>query len=98
MLNKTSLLRVHALTAAMRGLSQLAAQQGPASLGPLEQSLAVSADDRLRRLALTSLVAATERNQAWSDDQLVRLMNYRQDTSPLVAGAAQFTFPVRVDK
>jgi len=91
-------LHADALTAGMGGLSQLAAQQGPASMEPIEQSLAGSADDRLRRLALASLVAATERNQAWSEDQLVRLMNYRQDASPLVAGAAQFTFPVGADK
>lgn len=87
-------LHADAMMAAIRAMSQIVALRGPASMELIEQSLAGHSDERLRRLALASLMVATERNQAWSADQLDRLMKYRRDSSLLVAGAALFTFPV----
>lgn len=87
-------LHADAMTAAIRAMSQIVALRGPASMELIEQSLTGHSDERLRRLALAALMVATERNQAWSADQLDRLMKYRRDPSLLVAGAALFTFPV----
>jgi hypothetical protein len=58
----------------------------------LETTLAASADERLRRLALAALIAQSQQASGWSDEACVRLESYRSDPSPLVAEAAQFTF------
>jgi hypothetical protein len=58
-----------------------------------EMALATSKDERLRRLALSALVAQAAQADGWTDERIVRLEAYRQDPSVLVAEAAQFTFP-----
>lgn len=63
-----------------------------ADLLELETTLAQSDDERLRRLALAALVAQGQAS-GWSDERIARLHVYQQDTSALVAEAAQFTFP-----
>lgn len=60
----------------------------------LELKLAASADEDLRRLALAALIAQSKQAQGWSDKAIARLQKYREDPSPMVAEAAQFTFPV----
>ena len=61
----------------------------------VETLLAPSPDDRLRRLAVTALTAAAATGAAggWTKPRLARLQTYAADPSPLVAAAAQFTFP-----
>jgi len=63
-----------------------------ADLSKLEMTLAQSNDERLRRLALSALLAQSSQINGWSDALVARLHAYRQDSSPLVAEAAQFTF------
>jgi len=65
---------------------------GPGFRSELESALAVDPDERLRRIALAALVADAERS-GWDSGRRERLDAYRADPSPLVAGAAQFTFP-----
>jgi hypothetical protein len=57
----------------------------------LEEKLAASHDERLRRIALAALVAQAEESNGWNEEQRARLENYRADSSVLVAAAAQFT-------
>jgi hypothetical protein len=59
----------------------------------LERLLAEDPDERLRRIALAALVADAIGRTGWDDEHRGRLATYRRDPSPLVAGAAQFTFP-----
>jgi hypothetical protein len=67
---------------------------GDADFAPaLERLLADDADERLRRIALAALVADATGRTGWDDEHRRRLAAYRGDPSPLVAGAAQFTFP-----
>jgi len=65
----------------------------PAELLAFETSLAGDSDERLRRLALAALVAQGNGPLGWAPELIARLENYRRDESPLVAAAAQFTFP-----
>ncbi len=62
-------------------------------IATLETSLSQQADERLRRLGLAALVALANPARGWDDALLARLHQYRDDPSPLVASAAQFTFP-----
>ncbi len=62
-------------------------------LAQLELALASHPEEGLRRLALAALVVRASLPQGWNEDCLRRLRAYRQDRSPLVAAAAQFTFP-----
>ena len=57
----------------------------------LEEKLAASRDERLRRIALAILISQAGANRSWSTEQRARLEIYRADTSTLVAAAAQFT-------
>lgn len=59
-------------------------------LARLESLLRSHADPLVRRLALGLLLAAT---QDWNDAARMVLEQYRADASPLVASAAQFSFP-----
>jgi hypothetical protein len=67
--------------------------EGGDSLETLEAAFAASGDDRLRRLALASLLAQTTTTNGWTKERRRRLEAYRRDASPLVAEAAQFTLP-----
>ena len=59
----------------------------------VEAAFASRADDRLRRIALATLIAQSNQATGWTDDLRARLDHYRRDPSPLVAAAAAFTFP-----
>ncbi len=71
---------------------QQATRRPEADLLSLEMTLAASDDERLRRLALSALLAQSRQARGWSDALIERLSLYRSDPSPLVAEAAQFTF------
>ena len=78
------------------GRAQDAIQQAhtrpDAQLFDLEMALANSEDEGLRRLALAALIAQAKQGRGWSDACIARLQTYREDPSPMVAEAAQFTF------
>lgn len=69
-----------------------AATRPDAQMLRLELELAASTDEGLRRLALVALTAQSKQAQGWSDEAIARLQKYREDPSPMVAEAAQFTF------
>ena len=50
-------------------------------------------DEKLRRLALSPLIAQTKSKLGWNQARLNRLHTYSQNSSILVAAAAQFVFP-----
>jgi len=86
-------LHADTLSAAITALPGAAADRPDAEgLESLERVLAASEEDRLRRLALAALVARAQ-SGGWTPERRERLEVYRSDPSPLVAGAAQFTFP-----
>jgi cellulose synthase operon protein C len=57
----------------------------------LELALTADEDPLLRRLALAALVQSA--SSGWTKSRIRRLVAFRQDLSPLVAGTAQFIFP-----
>jgi len=64
----------------------------------LEEELATSHDERLRRIALAALITQAEIPPGWTSERRMRLQTYRQDSSVLVAAAAQFTLlPLQED-
>jgi hypothetical protein len=84
-------MHTEALMTAVGAMASAASRPDARDLVDLEAALATSSDQRLRRLALAVLVAQFQRG--WDDERLARLNSYRSDSSPLVAAAAQFTFP-----
>ena len=80
--------------AVQRGIEGLGASRAmPAELESFETELAGAGDPRLRRLALAALVAQCGTGRGWSEERLARITRFRADPAPLVAEAAQFTFP-----
>ncbi|WP_338257642.1 hypothetical protein [Dictyobacter halimunensis] len=86
-------LHADALTSA-EGLIDQLSRRPDANLLQLEMALANQPDERLRRLALTTLLAQTRQARGWSEAHIQRLRTYQRDSSPLIAATAQFTFPV----
>lgn len=79
-----------------RAVASLEAPRGlrPEEVEAVEAALAPAGDERLRRLALAALRAqAGSLRLGWTTERLARLEAFRADPSPLVAEAAQFTFP-----
>ena len=68
------------------------------SLPAFEAALAASPDARLRRLGLAAAVAQATQPAGWTAALRARLDQYRADPTPLVAAAAQFTFPPQVSE
>ena len=58
----------------------------------LETILKGNQDERLRRVALSCLVAAARDKRGWTAERCERLAQFQNDAAPLVSGAAQFTF------
>jgi hypothetical protein len=86
-------LHAEALMSGVSSLEQLASFRTDASeLLVLETSLANQPDARLRRLALAALVAQAKTPSGWDEARRDRLRSYRQDSTVLVAAAAQFIF------
>lgn len=86
-------LHADAVTAAVLAFDSAAGRPDAGGLDAVEDALARHPDDRLRRLAVAALVARAGHGPGWDADRLARLHAYRDDPSPLVAAAAQFTFP-----
>ncbi len=88
-------LHADSLYAGMEALSNPSHVQysTPVGLDTLEGELNSSENEQIRRLALAALQQAAEHG-GWTSERLARLNAYRTDGSPLVAAAAQFTFPV----
>jgi len=86
-------LHSEALMIAVQALQHAASRPDAAGLSSLETALGGDTDERLRRLALASLVALAQPPRGWNDERQARLRAYCADQSALVAGAAQFTFP-----
>lgn len=61
----------------------------------MEEALRVHPDPMLRRIGVAVLKDLVTAPRGWTDRDLEVLNVYRNDPSPLVAEAAQFTFPVR---
>jgi hypothetical protein len=94
---ETNDLHAEALTAAVHVLENSgdrdSVSEGDGNLETLESIFAASPDERLRRLALAALLAQSTRTSGWTRPLRNRLRLYQNDPSPLVAEAAQFTFP-----
>lgn len=81
-----------AVVAAVEKLQDTWSRPDFGNLFQLEQRLTGSQDERLRRIGLGALVASAEYS-GWTEAHRERLEVFGRDASPLVAGAAQFTFP-----
>ena len=82
-----------AVSTAINGIESIHRRNNIAEIIDLETTLATSEDEKLRRIALAALIAQTNSRLGWNQERVNRLLKYRQDTSALVASAAQFTFP-----
>jgi hypothetical protein len=91
-------LHADSLASVMTRLGNWVSRTDNADLAHLEAELASKSDERLRRLALAALVVQASLAGGWSESRLDRLRRYREDTSPLVAAAAQFTLPAEEEK
>jgi hypothetical protein len=89
----TRALHADALAAAIAELNSKKGDRGEAVwLEEFERALMRSDDRYVRRLALAALVTAVEQD-GWTADRLSRLTGFRNDSSALVAEAAQFILP-----
>jgi hypothetical protein len=86
-------LHADALAASALLLGRAVSRPDIGSMHDLEAVLGASDDERLRRLALAALLAQAAAPRGWNPDRRERLEQYRADPAPLVAAAAQFTFP-----
>ncbi len=85
-------LHADALEAAAQAVGSLRSRAA-AEWDTLEAALAASPDPGLRRLAVAALTAGAATSDGWTAARRRRLAAYGQDRAPLVAAAAQFTFP-----
>ena len=92
-LNNKGQLHADALAVAENAILHIYHRSDIDRLHHLETTLAASEDEKLRRLALSALIAQTNSRLGWNQDRVNRLLAYRQDSSILVAAAAQFIFP-----
>ena len=92
-LSNSNVLHSDALAAAIKTIESISQRNDIANIMVLESTLARSKDEKLRRLAVAALIAQTNSRLGWDREKVDRLLAYRQDTSPLVAAAAQFIFP-----
>lgn len=78
------------LFTAIQGLEQIITRNDINEIIHLEELLAPSDDEKLRRIALAALI--TQSNvQGWNDELKLLLYAFRNDPSPMVAEKAQFT-------
>ncbi len=86
-------LHADALAAVVRAVDGTGMFARTSGMQGLEGALATHADERLRRIGLAALVSLSRMPAGWTEEHLQKLRRYREDPSPLVAAAAQFTFP-----
>ncbi len=72
-------------------MTQATERRDVEEVAALEAALTADPDERLRRLALAALIAQAAPPRGWDEARRERLETFRQDPSPLVAAAAQFT-------
>jgi hypothetical protein len=75
---------------AIQGLEKTTTRSDINELRRLEEILAPSDDEKLRRISLAALIAQSN-VQGWNDELKQRLYAFRNDPSPMVAEKAQFT-------
>jgi hypothetical protein len=94
LLSLCSVTQLHpdALVAAERLIQEMH-WRADARLAELELAMAKSSNETTRRLALSALVAQSQQVGGWTGELRARLKVFQQDTSALVAEAAQFIFP-----
>jgi hypothetical protein len=85
------MLHAKALGTAQNAIQQ-AHRRPEARLLDLEMALKDSPDEGLRLLAFAALIAQSKQASGWTDACIARLQTYREDRSPMIAEAAQFTF------
>jgi len=90
---ETGELHADVLVAARSALQRAGRRSDAEELDAVEASFSASPDERLRRLALAALVTRARGAEGWTEERLARLQAFQEDPSPLVAAAAQFTFP-----
>ncbi|VEP18984.1 conserved hypothetical protein [Hyella patelloides LEGE 07179] len=86
-------LHADALTTAINAIATVNRRGDLVNIDELETILNNSEDEKLRRIALSALIAQANTILGWNQARIDRLLSYRQDNSILVAAAAQFTFP-----
>ncbi|RUT04400.1 hypothetical protein DSM106972_046280 [Dulcicalothrix desertica PCC 7102] len=74
---------------AVQGLEQIIIRNDTSELIRLEEILAPSDDEKLRRIALAALIAQSQ-VRGWNNVLKQRLYAFRNDPSPMVAEKAQF--------
>ena len=92
-LNNRGELHADALAVAESAILRTYSRPNINLLSHLEIIFAADKDEKLRRLALAALIAQTNSRMGWNQSRVNRLLAYRQDSSTLVAAAAQFIFP-----
>jgi hypothetical protein len=85
-------LHAEALASAVASVRGQSGTPPPRHWEDLEAALASDPDERLRRVAFAALTSAARAAGGWTEAREDRLRAFRQDPSPLVASAAQFTF------
>jgi hypothetical protein len=75
---------------AVQGIEKITSRNDIHELVHLEELLAPSDDEKLRRIALAALINQSKA-QGWNDELKQRLYAFRNDPSPMVAEKAQFT-------
>ena len=82
---------------ALSSLSEPALTRTPEALEALLERFTADDDERLRRIALGTLVQTARDRQGWTEERRALLERFRTDAAPWVAEAAVFTFPPDVD-
>jgi hypothetical protein len=75
------------------GICRLEEQPHQPGRAELRALLSVHPHPTLRRLGLAALIGETRGSAGWTDEARAALARFCQDEHPLVAAAAQFTFP-----
>lgn len=84
-------MHAEAVLIAIHGIKSATYRNDANELVQLEQLLAPSEDENLRCIALTALITQSQ-VLGWNSERISRLYAFRNDTSPMVAEKAQFTF------
>ncbi|MEM8779447.1 MAG: hypothetical protein AAGF26_11370, partial [Cyanobacteria bacterium P01_G01_bin.49] len=95
-LNNRQALHSDALSITINTIESVNQRNDIADIIKFETTLAAREDEKLRRLALAALITQTNSRLGWNQERVNRLSVYQQDTSALVAAAAQFIFPPEI--
>jgi hypothetical protein len=90
---KEDMLHFGVMQVACQCLSQPARSSAEEELAELERKLKEESSENMRRLGLAALCGLSNSASGWTSERLMRLREYREDASLLVASAADFTLP-----